>query len=1137
MLRRMPLFINPLSLCKAPLMHSVLTLCECLGMADVASLAVGLYLNDANFRNKLVAAYRTAGDQSGKFNRQAQQDAKKTDEAYQRVGQTVSSLKGTLAGLAGVAGLGFSLGSIITTTRQYGQALSDLSAITGATGAQLKQFDEAAQQMGRTTEYSASQAAEALKLMASAKPELLNTADGLTTATNSALILAQAAGTTLPDATKTLALSLNQFGASASQADRYINVLAAGAKYGSSEIADTAAAIKNGGVAAAQAGIGFEQLNAAIQVLAEREIKGGEAGTGLRNVILNLEKGTDKTLKPSVVGLSTALENLSKKNLSTTQAVKLFGLENINAASILVSNRSKLDDLTKSLTGTQTAHEQAATRVNNLNGDLMGLTSAFEGLIIKVGQASGGPLRTGVQSVTESINGLADNFNMVASVALYTLIPVMSTKLTAGIRESIGAWREQQAAVRSAALAQASIAQKTIDAANATLLQNNAEFGRVRAMEKTAKQFGLNVSYTADYNRLIREETEATRAATVGKNQLDAANKRLSVSARAASVATGLARGALSLVGGPFGAAMLAGSALLYFHDQAVQARTSAINLKNAVVETTSALMQLSDKQLAVKQLDLGDQLESQLGEQNKLQNQLKYMNKQIDQTNQQGWVGDLFGNKKEMQAARTRAEGDLESVNQGIQKTRDNLENVGKARFLVQTGVANVANQLASDIKTITSQTQSVSDEPLTPWGGEDPAKADKKGQQALKQYQQLRQEIEVAHSTSLAKIDLEERNSQAKLIASAKAAGASQTDLQRVMSLNAENYQRQRLELAEQYAPGQATVRKEQETSRELKALYDARLLTERDYLVARHTLQQDMARERLKAEADAIAAPRQNIAGDVDPSVQLSNQLAQQQAQYQAYYQQGYIDKQRYEQLMQAATQESTDAQYQQAMKLYAGQSQINKLQLGLVDTTRERTTNMLTGLLTGTQTFKDSMVGLFSSLTQSIVQNLIDMAARALLTKTILSSFMSFGGGAAGAGNNPGTVPMFANAKGGVYSSPSLSSYSGQVVSQPTMFAFAKGAGLMGEAGPEAIMPLKRGADGSLGVQANGATGNQTMINVDITINPDGSSQVQATSGFESAGNDIANYIDQRFRVLLNKSMSQGGTLNRAIKGSR
>lgn len=177
------------------------------------------------------------------------------------------------------------------------------------------------------------------------------------------------------------------------------------------------------------------------------------------------------------------------------------------------------------------------------------------------------------------------------------------------------------------------------------------------------------------------------------------------------------------------------------------------------------------------------------------------------------------------------------------------------------------------------------------------------------------------------------------------------------------------------------------------------------------------------------------------------------------------------------MQAATQESTDAQYQQAMSLYAGQSHINKLQIGLVDTMRERSTNMLTGLLTGTQTFKDSMVGLFSSLTQSIVQSLIEMAAQALLTKTILSSFMSFGGGAAGAGNNPGAVPMFANAKGGVYSSPSLSAYSGQVVSQPTTFAFAKGAGLMGEAGPEAIMPLKRGADGSLGVRAMGLRSRQ------------------------------------------------------------
>lgn len=66
----------------------------------------------------------------------------------------------------------------------------------------------------------------------------------------------------------------------------------------------------------------------------------------------------------------------------------------------------------------------------------------------------------------------------------------------------------------------------------------------------------------------------------------------------------------------------------------------------------------------------------------------------------------------------------------------------------------------------------------------------------------------------------------------------------------------------------------------------------------------------------------------------------------------------------------------------------------------------------------------------------------------------------------------------NAKGNVYHSAGLSAYSGSVVNSPTLFPFAKGMGLMGEAGPEAIMPLKRGADGTLGVSGGGG-GNITV----------------------------------------------------------
>ncbi|ECK4621652.1 phage tail tape measure protein [Salmonella enterica] len=1100
-------------------------------MGDVAALAVGLHLNAANFKSQLMSAYGDADNQSRRFNRNAQADAKKTEDAYRRVSESVTGLAGRLAGFAGA---GLSLGAIINTTRQYSQSLSDLQAITGATSAQMKLYDQAAQEMGRTTEYSASQAAEAIKLMASAKPELLSTSEGLSAATKSALTLAQAAGTTLPDATRTLALSLNQFGAGAEQADRYINVLAAGAKYGSSEIVDTAAAIKNGGVAAAQAGVGFEQLNAAIQVLAAREIKGGEAGTALRNVILNLEKGADKSLKPSVVGLSQALANLAGKNLSTAQAVKLFGVENITAASILVDNRSKLDELTTALTGTQTAHEQAAIRVNNLNGDLMGLTSAFEGLILKIGQSGDGPLRSGVQTITEALNGLADNFNTVANVALYTLVPVLSTKLTAGVRGSISAWRENQAAVKAAAQAQADIARKTLESTSAILAQNNAEFGHYREMEKKAKLYGLNVSYQSDFNRLIRQETEQTLLATQAKYQLNIANKQLSISARAASVAIGLAKGALALVGGPFGAAMLAGSALLYFHQQAKDARQSAINLKDAVVETSEALKTLSLNQLNVKQLDLDEQYQNQIIQRNKIIKEIQDADSRIDNLSS----FDPFGQLKGVRAEQTRARGNLDAVEAGLRKLEESKKNVREAIELAKSGkpVKPQESGNSGEGKNSSENTNS-----HNPFGGSGVIDNSKKIK--VDQYLQLRQQIEDAHASSLGRINLQEQESSRKLAEAAKKNGVSDADLQKTLLLNAENYQKQRLELAEQYAPARASLNKEREASQELKSLLDARLLTEKEYQTARITLAQSTARELLQAQADAVSAPLLNIAGTVDPLAELRNQLTQRQALLQAYYQNDAINKEQYELLKQKAAKDSADSQYQTAVELYRSQGDLNNLSIGLFETAQERTSNMLTGLLMNTQSFRDGMVSMFASLAQSVIKNLTDMAAQALLTNTILKSIMGIGSGISGGlGESTGTaISSFAssfefNANGGVYDSPSLSSFSNGIYNTPTLFAFAKGAGVFGEAGPEAIMPLSRTADGVLGVRAlrdadassrDGRASQMVYSPVyNIAIQNDGKN---GEIGPQAARN-LINMIDSRVQITMQSMRRDGGMLS-------
>lgn len=1109
-------------------------------MADVASLAVGLHLNAASFKSQLLGAYGDAENQSRRFNRNAQADAKKTEDAYKKVGLSISGMASRLAGLAGA---GLSIGTIVTTSRQYGQALSDLQAITGATAAEMKALDLAAQEMGRTTEYSASQAAEALKLMASAKPELLKTSDGLQKATNSALILAQAAGTTLPDATRTLALSLNQYGASAQEADRYINVLAAGAKYGSSEIVDTAAAIKNGGVAAAQAGVGFEQLNAAIQVLAEREIKGGEAGTALRNVILNLEKGTDKSLKPSVVGLSQALTNLSGKNLSTAQAVKLFGVENLNAASILVQNRSKLDELTASLTGTKTAHEQASIRVNNLNGDLLGLSSAFEGMVIKIGQSSNGPLRSGIQVATEALNSLADNFNTVSSVALYSLIPVLSTKLTAGLRENIAAWRESQAAVKARAQADADIARKTLDSTAAILKQNDAEFGHYRQMERTAKQYGMNISYQDEFTRLIRQETEQTNLASQAKLKLAAANRQLSISARAASVAVGLARGALNLIGGPFGAAMLAGSGLLYFHEKAKEARQSAIDLKDAVVETSEALMRLSLNQLNVKQFDLEDQYENQVVQRNQLMKEIQDADSRIDSL--KGF--DPFGQLEGVTKGQARARADLDSVNEGLRKTEENIKRVSDAKTLAQLGLSGKITSLTDDLKGALSTPPKETGDG-NPWGGD--GGTGKGSKSKVDQFKTLRQQIEEAHASSLARINLQEKDSNRELQEAAKKNGASDADLQRALLMNAENYQKQRLDLAAQYSPARETLRKEQEASRDLAELFKARLLDEKEYQAARITLARDTAKELLQAHADEIAAPALDIAGEVDPLVSLRNQLAQRQALLQAYYQGSAISKEQYEMLMQKATKESADAQYQTSLELYRSQGEFQSLAVGLFETAHERSSNFLTSMLTRTRSFKENMADLFSSLTQSIIKNLVDMAAQALVTSSVMQTIMGVVGvgtsvvtGAAGAGS--GTAIQNAasnfqfNAKGGVYDSPSLSAYSNQVYDSPQFFAFAKGAGVFGEAGPEAIMPLTRAGDGSLGVRAVGGgqnAGASEGPKVYITIEG-GNTSTQAPSGFEQFGQQIGSFVEKKYRELMAQDMRPGGMVWNAVKGQR
>ncbi|EAN8708119.1 phage tail tape measure protein [Salmonella enterica] len=140
-----------------------------------------------------------------------------------------------------------------------------------------------------------------------------------------------------------------------------------------------------------------------------------------------------------------------------------------------------------------------------------------------------------------------------------------------------------------------------------------------------------------------------------------------------------------------------------------------------------------------------------------------------------------------------------------------------------------------------------------------------------------------------------------------------------------------------------------------------------------------------------------------------------------------------------------------------------------------------TNAFNGMADSIANFAVTGKGSFRSLTVSILADLAKMEARIAASKLLGSVLGMFGFGASAGGSTPSgayssaALSVIPNADGGVYRSTGLSQYSGSIVNRPTFFAFARGAAVMGEAGPEAILPLRRGTDGKLGVVAAGSGG--------------------------------------------------------------
>lgn len=325
-------------------------------------------------------------------------------KSFEKTAKAVSvGMRSFVGSFAAMAGVSVAFTDAIKTSMQFEKSLSSLRSITGLSATDMEFFKQKAIELGSTSTQTASQVVEAFQLIGSQQPELLKNKEALSEVTKQAITLAEAAGMDVPEAAKALSGSINQMGESADKAGEYVNILAAASQAGSADIQYLSKAIEKSGGAASSVGVKYNELVAAIEAIAPKISEASEAGTNLRNIFLTLEASTDKNLKPSVVGLTAALDNLAKKNLDATGMTKMFGKESVTAALAIVNAKDQYKEYVKAITGTNTAIEQQKINNDNLAGSINGLSSAWEGFILTANK-SNGVLKETVDYLTSIVN-------------------------------------------------------------------------------------------------------------------------------------------------------------------------------------------------------------------------------------------------------------------------------------------------------------------------------------------------------------------------------------------------------------------------------------------------------------------------------------------------------------------------------------------------------------------------------------------------------------------------------------------------------------------------------------------------------------------------------------------------------------
>ena len=384
----------------------------------------------------------TAQKQVDNFNKKWEQ----TSKDFRTVGTTMAAI-GT--------GIGVGLGSAVKVAADFESSMSRVGALSGATGKEMEALTKEARRLGATTSFSASQAAEGMQYLAMAGFDTTQIIDAM----GGVLNMAAAGQIELGDAANIATNIMSGFGLEASKANDVADILTKTFTNSNTTLHGLGETMKYAAPAAASVGWTLEQVAAATAKLGDVGIDASMAGTALRSAITRLANPTDNAKKlmekfgikvtdanGKLLPLHDILGQMQVKfsGLSDTQKAQavqtIFGTEAMSAMLALMEDPKGLEEFTKGLEDAGgTAQEIADVQMDNLNGTVMQMKSAFEEAQISLGNALLPALRFLAGALTNLIgwfNSLPDGVK--SAIAIFLALSAVLLVVGGGILLFIG---------------------------------------------------------------------------------------------------------------------------------------------------------------------------------------------------------------------------------------------------------------------------------------------------------------------------------------------------------------------------------------------------------------------------------------------------------------------------------------------------------------------------------------------------------------------------------------------------------------------------------------------------------------------------------------------------------------------------